>query len=59
MFFGYYLQALTAVRDERGPEVPELARRMHLASCQHDPPAQIIPVLKRMTANGVKLVVCV
>ncbi|MCA1835321.1 MAG: hypothetical protein LC721_02850, partial [Actinobacteria bacterium] len=39
MFFGYHLQALTAVRDEHGPHVPELARRMQLTSCAHDPPA--------------------
>lgn len=52
MFFGYYLQAATAVRDEHGPEVPELARRMHLTSCQHDPPAQIVPVIQRMAASG-------
>jgi hypothetical protein len=55
MFFGYYLQALTTVRDEHGPEVPELVRRIHLASCRHDPPAQIIPVLARMTAEGIPL----
>ena len=55
MFFGYYLQALTTVRDERGAEIPELARRIHLASCQHDPPAQIIPVLARMHQHGIAL----
>jgi hypothetical protein len=48
LFHGYYLQALTSVRDEHGPAIPELARRMHLASCQHDPPAQVVPVLERM-----------
>jgi hypothetical protein len=55
MFFGYYLQALTVVRDEHGPEVPELARRMHLASPQHDPPAQIIPIIQRTAANGIEI----
>ena len=55
MFFGYYLQALTMVRDEQGPEVPELVRRIHLASCQHDPPAQITPVIARMHDDGVAL----
>ncbi|HJS93820.1 MAG TPA: hypothetical protein VJ741_06125 [Solirubrobacteraceae bacterium] len=54
-FFGYYLQAVTAVKDEHGPEVPELARRMHLASCQHDPPAQIVPIIQRMAASGINL----
>jgi hypothetical protein len=55
MFFGYYLQALTTVRDERGPEGPELVRRIHLASCRHDPPAQITPVIQRMIATGIPL----
>ena len=45
LFFGYYLQAVTSVRDEHGPEVPELARRMHLASCDHDPPARSCPCI--------------
>lgn len=55
LFYGYYLQAVTIVKDEHGPEIPELARRIHLASCEHDPPAQIVPVLARMAANGIKL----
>ena len=55
MFFGYYLQAVTAVSDEQGPEVPELARRMHLASPRHDPPAQIVPVIARMHASGIRI----
>jgi hypothetical protein len=53
MFFGYYLQALTTVRDEHGPEVPELVRRIHLAGCRHDPPAHIIPVIGRMHHDGI------
>jgi len=55
MFYGYYLQAVTTVRDEHGPEVPELARRIHLASCQHDPPAQIVPVLARMHQDRIPI----
>ncbi len=55
MFFGYYLQALTAVKDEHGPEVPELARRIHLASCEHDPPGQIVPVIARMHQHGIPI----
>ena len=55
MFYGYYLQALTSVPDEQGPEVPELVRRIHLAGCQHDPPVQIIPVLERMVASGIRI----
>jgi hypothetical protein len=54
-FFGYYLQAVTAVRDEHGPDVPELARRMHLASCRHDPPAQIVPVIARMHTTAINI----
>jgi hypothetical protein len=55
MFYGYYLQALTIVRDEHGPDVPELARRLHLASPQHDPPAQIVPVIQRMHQDGIPI----
>jgi len=55
LFHGYYLQAITLVKDEHGPPVPELARRMHLASCKHDPPAEIVPVLKRMHASGITI----
>ena len=55
MFYGYYLQALTAVRDEHRPPVPELVRRMHLASCKHDPPTQIVPVIQRMHTIGIKI----
>lgn len=54
-FFGYYLQAATIVGEERGPEVPELVRRIALASCRHDPPAQIVPVLERMVGEGIEL----
>jgi hypothetical protein len=55
LFYGYYLQALTIVKDEHGPEVPELARRIHLASCQHDPPAEIVPVIQRMAHDGIPI----
>jgi hypothetical protein len=55
MFYGYYLQAVTSVKDEPGPEVPELVRRMHLASCKHDPPPQIVPVIQRMAASAIHL----
>ncbi len=51
-FFGYYLQAATTVRDEAGPEVPELVRRIGLTSCQIDPPASFVPVLQRMHKDG-------
>jgi hypothetical protein len=55
MFFGYYLQAITAVSDEHGPQVPKLARRLHLASCQHDPPAEIIAVIARMHHDSIPI----
>jgi hypothetical protein len=55
LFFGYYLQAVTTVRDEHGPGVPELTRRMHLASCQHDPPRALVPVIARMAASGIPI----
>jgi len=55
LFYGYYLQAATTVRDEHGPPVPELARRMHLASCDHDPPPAFVPVLQRMHATGITI----
>jgi hypothetical protein len=55
LFYGYYLQALTTVRDEHGPQVPELARRMHLAACDHDPPAQIVPVIQRMHTSAIQI----
>jgi hypothetical protein len=55
MFFGYYLQAVTIVKDEHGPEVPELVRRIRLASCDHDPPRALIPVIQRMTASGIQI----
>jgi hypothetical protein len=55
LFYGYYLQAATTVKDEHGPPVPELARRMLLTSCDHDPPAAFVPVLQRMKASGITL----
>jgi hypothetical protein len=54
-FYGYYLQAATTVTDEHGPPVAELARRMHLASCDHDPPPAFVPVLQRMHATGIPI----
>jgi hypothetical protein len=54
-FFGYYLQAATIVKEEGGPEAPELVRRITLASAKHDPPEQIVPVLGRMTEDGISL----
>lgn len=55
LFYGYYLQAVTAVKDEHGPDIPELARRIHLASPRHDPPAEIVPVIARMHQDGIPI----
>ena len=54
-FFGYYLQAATIVSEENGDDVPELVRRITLASCDHDPPAQIVPVIERMREDGIEI----
>ncbi len=54
-FFGYYTQAVTTVKDEHGPDVPELARRIQIASCRHDPPAILVAVIERMHANGIDI----
>ena len=55
LFFGYYLSAATMVREENGPAVPELARRMTLSSCELDPARALVPVLTRMPADGIPL----
>jgi len=55
MFFGYYLSAATMTRDEDGPAVPELTRRITLSSCHADPVRALTPVLARMPAAGIAL----
>jgi hypothetical protein len=55
LFFGYYLFAGTMMREERGPAVPELARRMTLSSCHLDPVRVFAPVLTSMPADGIGL----
>lgn len=55
VFYGYYLQAATTVNDEHGPQVPELVRRIHIASCNHDPPPAFVPVLQRMHNTGIAI----
>ncbi len=37
LFFGHYCSLATMVRDEEGPEVPELVCQMTLSACSHDP----------------------
>jgi len=53
LFFGYYLQAATMVRDEGAGRVPELVRRMTLNSCSVDPPPQMVGVLTSMVSSGI------
>jgi hypothetical protein len=55
MFFGYYLSVATMTREENGPAVPELARRMTLTSCALDPVRALAQVLTRMPAAGIPL----
>jgi hypothetical protein len=55
LFFGYYLSAATMVPDEHGPPVTELARRMTLSSCRHDPVPAFTPVLTAMPGDGIPL----
>jgi hypothetical protein len=54
-FFGYYLQAATIIRDERGPEVPERVRRIQIASCDVDPPPAFVAVIGRMVAESIAI----
>jgi hypothetical protein len=53
MFFGYYHSAATMVREETGPAVPELTRRMTLSSCRTDPARAFTPILTRMPEDGI------
>jgi hypothetical protein len=55
LFFGYYLSDAIMMPDEGGPAVPELARRMTLCSCHHDPARALAPVLTRMPQAGIPL----
>jgi hypothetical protein len=55
LFYGYYLSAGIMMPGENGPPVPELARRVTLSSCCHDPVRALIPVLTAMPAAGIPL----
>jgi hypothetical protein len=55
LFFGYYASAGTMMREEHGPPVPELARRMTVCSCHADPARALVPVLTAMPAHGIPL----
>ena len=55
MFFGYLLSAAVMVADENGEPVPELARRITVASPSHDPAAALAAVLTGMADAGIRL----
>src|SRR5215469_4856313 len=55
MFFGYFLSAAIMAAEEKGPAVPELARRMTLTSCHLDPARALAPVLTALPAAGIPL----
>ena len=53
LFSGYYASAATMMREEHGPPVPELARRMTVCSCHADPARALVPVLTQMPGHGI------
>jgi hypothetical protein len=55
LFFGYYASAGTMMREEHGPPVAELTRRMTVSSCHHDPARALVPVLTAMPGDGIPL----
>ncbi len=55
LFYGFYLGLATMVREESGPDVPELVRRMGLTSCHVDPVPAFVPILESMVVSGVPL----
>jgi len=60
LFFGYYFQTVSMVRDETTQAIPELIRRLAVSTCSLDPPSQLVPVLERMVSSGICLrdVIC-
>jgi hypothetical protein len=55
LFFGYYLSDAVMVPDEQGPPVAELARRMTVSSCRHDPVPAFTSVLTALPGRGIPL----
>jgi hypothetical protein len=53
LFFGYHASAGTMMPGEHDPAVPELARRMTVCSCCHDPARALVPALTAMPAQGI------
>ena len=58
LFYGYYLSDAVTVPDEQGPPVAELARRMTVSSCRHDPVPAFTPVLTAMPAAASRSATC-
>ncbi len=55
LFFGYFFQVATMVRDEGGRDVAELVRRMLVTSCHVDPPHAFVSVLERMSESQIAI----
>ena len=55
LFFGYYLSLATMVRDDGQGAAPELVRRMHLGSPDHDPVPAMVDVLVSMPSSAIAL----
>jgi hypothetical protein len=55
LFYGYYAQVATMVKDEGGPPVPELIRRIAFAAPCEDPAAVMASALARTSICGVSL----
>ena len=52
LFFGHYCSLATMVRNEDGPEVPELVRHMTLSACSHDPVPVFVEALVQAAQSG-------
>lgn len=51
LFFGFYAQVATMVREDKGPDVPELVRRIAFASPVTDPAALMARTLVRLSGT--------
>jgi hypothetical protein len=52
LFFGYYAQAATMVKDERGEDIPELVRAVVFLAPRKDPAANMASALLRRSGKG-------
>jgi len=52
LFFGHYCSIATIVKDEDGPEVPELVSHMTMSACSHDPVPVLVENLVSAAADG-------